>query len=293
MMQKRLFSFIYVNSAMPQAANTAVLIDLAAFDALRESTASASNLVLIDVRSPEHYSEGHLPGAIHLDYPRLLKVALPVGGLLPDAEDFNAVLRSLGVSESSHVVAYDGEGGAAASRLIWTLHAYDFFQCSVLNGGFTSWVAEGRDLDTTVPTINPTTITLERKASNVIDGDTLKTRIGDATLGLLDARTIEEFDGSKVRALHGGRIPGAQHFEWTDAIDPNGDKRLLPDATLTQMLEERSLTPDKDIVVYCQTHHRSALSYVMLKHLGYPSVMALDGAWSTWGNRDDTPKESG
>ena len=190
-------------------------------------------------------------------------------------------------------MAYDGEGGAAASRLIWTLHAYDFFNCSVLHGGINTWLAEGRALETTIPAVTPSDITLTRQARNVIDCEALKARIGDNTLGLLNARTLGEFDGSDVRAHYGGRIPGAERFEWTDAIDPNADKRLLPDTTLTSMLEERSLTPDKDIVVYCQTHHRSSLSYVMLKHLGYPSVLALDGAWSAWGNREDTPKESG
>ncbi len=275
---------------MSSAVKPAVLIDLDAYDTLRETQ---SSLLLIDVRSAEHYAEGHIPGAVHLEYARILKAATPVGGLLPDADAFNSVLRSLGVDDNSYVVAYDGEGGAAASRLIWTLHAYDFFQCSVLHGGIDTWIANGREIDQKIPSVTPTTISLTRVAANVIDTDGLKDRIGDATLGLLDARTTAEFDGTKVRAKHGGRIPGAKRFEWTDAIDPDANKRLFADSKLKAMLAERSLTPDKDIVVYCQTHHRSALSYVMLKHLGYPSVKALDGAWSAWGNRDDTPKESG
>jgi len=88
-------------------------------------------------------------------------------------------------------------------------------------------------------------------------------------------------------------LPGAVHFEWTDAIDRNNHGRLLPDKRLRAMLAERGVDPAKPAVVYCQTHHRSALSYTMLRHLGYQNVTALEGAWSNWGNRDDTPKESG
>ena len=31
----------------------------------------------------------------------------------------------------------------------------------------------------------------------------------------------------------------------------------------------------------------------MLVHLGYPNVRGYHGAWSEWGNRHDTPVETG
>jgi len=266
-----------------------VLLDIDHFDAV----SARYPIVLLDLRSAEHYGEGHLPGAIHLPYASILKVDPPVGGLLPDPDPFNAVLRALGITEDHLVIAYDGEGGAAAGRLIWTLHAYNFMHCAVLHGGMAAWQAAGRAVTTDVPAITPSDITLNALKDNVISVDALLERVGDTGLGLLDARTVEEYTGEKVRANHGGRVPGAQRLEWTDAIDPSAHTRLYADDQLRKMLDERDLTPDKDIVVYCQTHHRSALSYVMLKHLGYSNVAALDGAWSAWGNRDDTPKESG
>jgi len=57
------------------------------------------------------------------------------------------------------------------------------------------------------------------------------------------------------------------------------------------MLDELGLTQDKEIIVYCQSHHRSALSYLMLKYLGYKKVRGYPGSWSEWGNRTDTPVE--
>ncbi|WP_455204598.1 sulfurtransferase [Kaarinaea lacus] len=45
------------------------------------------------------------------------------------------------------------------------------------------------------------------------------------------------------------------------------------------------------MIVYCQTHHRSALTYVALKSMGYKNVKGYPGSWSEWGNLTDTPVE--
>lgn len=253
----------------------------------------AQNLLLLDIRTEEEFGNGHLPGALQLSFERLLKTAPPVGGLLPDSDVVTEIFQSLGLNENSWVVCYDGAFGAAASRVIWTLNAYGIKTTSLLNGGINAWQAEGFELTTDARTATVSTITLERDGTTVIDAETLKSRLTDPNLARLDARTLQEHMGTDVRSKHGGRIPGAVHFEWTDSIDQQKQGKLLPKSQLTGMLKERNIGPEKDVIVYCQTHHRSSLSYVMLKHLGYKNVVALDGAWSNWGNRDDVPIEKG
>ena len=114
--------------------------------------------------------------------------------------------------------------------------------------------------------------------------------LDEDSVKILDVRTPGEFAGTDVRSARGGHVPGANHIEWTSQLDDKG--RLLPDEILEAQLEKAGIKPDDTVIVYCQTHQRSAVTYVALKNLGFSDVRALDGAWSNWGNRTDTPIES-
>jgi thiosulfate/3-mercaptopyruvate sulfurtransferase len=115
--------------------------------------------------------------------------------------------------------------------------------------------------------------------------------LDDEHTALLDARSLPEYNGSKVFASKGGHIPGAKHYEWTEAMDRAHNLRLLSHHLIQQKLDQLGLTKDREIIVYCQSHHRSAFSYVMLRALGYDNVKGYPGSWSDWGNRQDTPVE--
>ena len=71
-----------------------------------------------------------------------------------------------------------------------------------------------------------------------------------------------------------------------------GNLRFKPEAALRAMLESIGVTPDKEVIVHCQTHHRSAHTSAVLKSLGYERVRGYDGSWSEWGNDPDTPVET-
>ena len=108
-------------------------------------------------------------------------------------------------------------------------------------------------------------------------------------VSLVDARTREEYIGAKQLSARSGHIPGAVNLNWLDTIDTNNHLRLKPRRMLKDILEARQILPAREVITYCQTHHRSAHTWMLLKSLGYPAVRGYPGSWSEWGNDPETP----
>ncbi len=248
---------------------------------------------VVDLSPGEVFGEHHVPGAVHLPYGELVASRPPVGGLLPDTTTLLRVLRAAGIGPGVQVVAMDAEGGGAAGRLMWTLDALGHDRTAILDGGLRAWVHEGYPLEAGRGA-NPEPGALDDtgERANVRVAETIMGRLGGADFICLDARSRGEYDGSSVRAARAGHVPGAAHYEWTRAMDPERDLRLRPLDDMRAELEALGITPDREVVAYCHTHHRSAFSYALLRILGYPRAAGYPGSWSDWGNRDDTPVEA-
>lgn len=256
-----------------------------------EAKLGTANLLVVDLSRPEVYAQYHIPGAVHLDYAKIVRQAPPVMGLLPEPEQLNELFSSIGLTPETHVVAYDDEGGGKASRLLWTLDACGHTRHSLLNGGLHAWANEGHALDSAKVSPQRSDYRARRNNAPIATKDYILAHLGQPGFALLDARSPGEYRGADRRAARGGHIPGAANLEWTQALDPQRNLRLKAEGGLRGLLAEQGCTPDKEIVTYCQTHHRSALVYVALKALGYPRVKGYPGSWSEWGNDADTPVE--
>lgn len=249
-------------------------------------------VLIVDLSDPASYAAGHIPGAVHLDYSDLIRAEPPAMGLMPGEAQLSEVLSRLGLTPDRPVVAYDEEGNGRASRLLWTLSVLGHEWVSLLNGGIHAWDAAGGPLE--APFRHPPRSDYRARFANpaaVADRDYILERLGQSDLALLDTRSPGEFTGQDQRAARGGHIPGAVNLNWTDAMDPQRQWRLQPDPVLRAMLEKRGVTPDKEVIVYCQTHHRSAHTYWVLRYLGYPRARGYPGAWSEWGNDPNLPVE--
>jgi thiosulfate/3-mercaptopyruvate sulfurtransferase len=188
-----------------------------------------------------------------------------------------------------HVVAYDDEGGGWAGRLLWTLEAIGHSAYSYLNGGIHAWRAAGlpETTETTEPASRPVTVRVD--AGPIAEIDDILPRLEDPSFAIWDARSAEEFLGQRSGSARAGHIPGAINLDWLELIDRHNAMRLVDLDALQQRLDSLGLTADKDIVTHCQTHHRSSLSWLVMKILGYRSVKGYHGSWGEWGNREDLP----
>jgi thiosulfate/3-mercaptopyruvate sulfurtransferase len=246
-------------------------------------------LLIVDLSDQPTYAMHHVPGAIHLAYGHIVAPRPPAMGLLPDDQRLGEVLSAVGVSPDTHVVAYDDEGNGRACRLLWTLDVIGHRGFSLLNGGLQAWVNEGHATEEGVNALRRGDFKVSRHTEASADKAYVLAHLDDPGVVILDTRTRDEFAGIDRRAARGGHIPGAVNMDWREAMDRANNLRLKPERELRQLFEALGVTSDKEIITHCQTHHRSAHTYITLKSLGYPSIKGYAGSWSEWGNDPELP----
>ena len=253
-------------------------------------------LRIVDLSRSSVYAQLHIPHAIPLKPAQLLRQDENATGLLPDAESLKQLIAYLNISPEHHVVVYDDEGGAWAGRLIWNLHCLGFYQTSLLNGGIHAWLAAG--LPTTseqeqfAPVQPLVELNLAAQDQVRIEYAELLTLVQQQAIQLWDCRTEDEYTGLRLAARRGGHIPNARHFEWSTALNRENHLKLHALERTQQRLEQQGFNLQEPVVVYCQSHHRSGLAYILGRVLGW-NIRAYDGAWSEWGNRLDSPIVTG
>jgi molybdopterin synthase sulfurtransferase len=84
----------------------------------------------------------------------------------------------------------------------------------------------------------------DRSDFQTIDTSELRTRLGDASLTLVDVRPLAAYNGWRLNGeTRGGHIPGASAFpiDWLRTVD---------EPEIARLLAGKGVAPDRDIVVY-------------------------------------------
>ncbi len=250
-----------------------------------------AGLLIVDLGKESVYQQAHVPGAVHFNVKQLTSGQQPAPGKLAPAEQLSAAFSALGLSPGTHVVAYDDEGGAAAGRFLWTLEVTGHRHYSFLNGGIHAWLAAGLPVEARPNAARPGSYSAHLSDAASADLAYVLAHHRDADHVIWDARSPEEYNGSLVRAQRSGHIPGAANYEWTRALDRADALRLRPLEEVRAELAALGISGDKTVITHCQTHHRSGLTWLLGKILGFGKMKAYAGSWSEWGNLPDTPIE--
>jgi len=254
-----------------------------------------SNSLIVHVSSLEAFASAHIPGAVLLTPGELILGTPPAVGKIAEPEQLANALQRIGYRPDQNIVVYDDEGGGWAGRFIWTLDVIGHDNWQYIDGGLHAWAAADGAIETGPPASSPTP-EAPRLAYNqdlIAKCDDLIGAVAspDQNLAVWDARSLAEHLGQRSGSARAGRIPGSAHLDWLDVMDRENNLCLRKD--LQACLTERGITPDKSVVVHCQTHHRSGLAYLAARLLDYPNIKGYDGSWAEWGNREDTPIATG
>lgn len=190
----------------------------------------AKGALVIDVRTDLQFSEGHIPGAISIPLHR--------GG-------FGTKLAWVATAAVPIVfVGRDDEDGRRVARLAAAVGLADSVRAGgLLAGGWTSWNAESRPLETL------------RRVPVAHMAPWLE---GQRPAQLLDVRERAEFDA--------GHVPGSVHVPWRE-IDQ------IP----------AGIDPLQTVLVICASAQRAGTAASLLQHFGAKDVVhVVEGGVPKW-----------
>jgi thiosulfate/3-mercaptopyruvate sulfurtransferase len=262
-----------------------LLVDVAA---LTIELAGDRPPVLIDVRwslagppGIEAYRTGHLPGARFADLDTELAGRRGAGGRhpLPEAAEFESLMRRLGVRSDSAVVVYDAADGAAAARAWWDIRYFGHDDVRVLDGGYAAWVAAGLPVTTEEPMVASSDFVARPGGLPVLDADSAaRLAVGGV---LIDVRVGERFRG-EVEPVDpiAGHIPGAVNLPTAGNVGPDG--KFLDVETLTRRFASLELADGDEVGAYCGSGVNAAHTVFAMSLAGLPTPALYVGSWSNW-----------
>jgi thiosulfate/3-mercaptopyruvate sulfurtransferase len=256
------------------------------------------DIAVIDVRqSWTSYLSNHLPGAawLSIETLRAQQDELPFQLLTPGA--YAELFRRLHVDPANTVVVYSAgdQSNIDATFTAWLLASAGARQVYLLDGGYARWELERRPLTQRYPRRAGAVGRFQRArfqpaAASLTEVE--KAAKGNGVL-LVDARPADQYDGSAGAQLRRGHIPGAISHPWKSDLEQR-DLVLVWKSreSLAASYRAQGITPDRDLIVYCNSGTEASHVFFALKYLlQYPRVRIYVGAWSQWAEREDLPIE--
>lgn len=238
----------------------------------------------------DEYLAAHIPGARFLDIEELSDRTNSAPHMLPLSGEFGKAMERLGIGSKDRIVVYDNSPNRTSARGWFMLRHFGAERVAILDGGFQTWVLEGRSTEKGEPSPKSAQFhVLER--SEIVTKEQL---LRGAGLPWVDARGKARFEGTEDDPRPGvgsGHAPGARNLPFASLYREDG--RLKSVDEIERLFADSGIDPTQPFVASCGSGV-TANSLIFAAHLiGNDDTRLYDGSWSEWGSDPKTPKVLG
>lgn len=253
--------------------------------------------VLVDMRVPDEYAAGHIPGAVGLPAWVSKAFAEDTKRQASSLARMEQTLGEMGIGNDSNVVVYGAPAHTSWNAvLFWALELFgcnsNAMKCTVryYDGGVDGWKAGGGTLEqSAMPVVKPATFKAAAGSQRGAKAEeVVLSAEGKNKAVVIDVRTANEYKGLDVRALRGGHVPKAINIDYAKNFDP-ATFRMLPPDQLQSLYKD--VPKSARVIVHCQTGSRASYSYLVLRALGYQDVANYHDGWRVYGSDLKLPVE--
>jgi thiosulfate/3-mercaptopyruvate sulfurtransferase len=236
------------------------------------------DVAVVDVRDAWEYDGiGHLPGAVNVPFEsfRASESGEAEAGMLPGEDVFADLAGNAGIATGDEVVAYDDTHGVFAARFLVTalLYGHPIERLSLLDGDYSAW-SRAHEVDR--GGVDPEPASYEATFDTtgpLIPLEAVRDAVDDPETVLVDTREAWEYEE--------GHIPGAVRMDWRETVDDE-TRGLRPREGIIERLESLGITPDRRVVLYCNTARRISHTFLVLRQLGFDDVDFYEGSLTEW-----------
>jgi len=239
-----------------------------------------SEVTVISVRKAESYAKMHITDAVHLNLKDLYKPG-KLKGILIGTDEIAAKLGKKGINNNNTLVIYDKGNYKSSGRLYWILKYLGCSDVKILDGHLQAWQKARKPVTKNPTKVKAQTFTANVNAEFIASTRDVKVAKSNDNIILVDARTIEEFNGEDGKTPKLGHIPSAMSFDFKKILNASG-QNLKPISEIKTIFTKAGITPDKEIILYCETSVRAGVIFLALKALDYNKVKVYDGAFWKW-----------
>ena len=238
---------------------------------------------------------GHIPGALLVDAKKMRTDRkygdLTVKYMIPEAADFEKYARSAGVVAGKPMVLVPVGGEIAdindALRLYWQFKVYGEDDVAVLDGGYMTWLVEGRAHSTQAASGNGNwSVKADRSGQYFASSDDVTRAIQNRQTSLVDSRDAPLFHGLVKRdyVFGHGHLEGAKLYP-TELMfkAAGGALKFMPAATYAGLMQAQGIDPKQAAITYCNSGHLSSGPWFVLSEiLGNRQAKLYDGSLHQW-----------